>query len=357
MIRRTSWKNLKEANITLTNIDKTGIPVTYMKAVGDGKRGIIKEAVYPVHNYINPSRQLVTDRGIDAEEAGRATVSGEPIMKSCNIYVPAGYDESDLDTSYNVLYLLHGVGGDQFEWLGKSVEGDNYLLCHMLDNLIANGDIEPIIVVLLNGRSTHDYMDRTFNAEGTNMLGFYYLDYELRYDLMPFIESTFHTYAKIGETAPEAREYSRMHRAIAGLSMGGMQALNLILGGYRCDSAAFANKESSWSNGLVPTVSAQGMTDLFAYVGAFSNAPTSSNGNILGASIASSGHRLCLLYMTCGDADGISIDCYAQSNEGLADIAGDYIDEYHQVLIKDGVHDFNVWYNGAYQFIRQSFGK
>jgi hypothetical protein len=338
----------------MTNIDRMGIPATYIRAAGEGKQGIFKEAVYPVHNYINSSRQLVTNRGIDAGEAGRATVSGEPIMKSCNLYLPAGYDESDQDTRYNVLYLLHGVGGDQYEWLGKSVEDDNYLLFHILDNLIANGEIEPVIVVFLNGRSTHDCMDRTFNVEGTNMLGFYYLDYELRYDLMPFIESTFHTYANIGETSPEAHEYSRMHRAVAGLSMGGMQVLNLILGGYRCDSATFAGKESS--NGLVPTVPAQGMTDLFAYVGAFSNAPTSSNGHTLGASIASGGHRLRLLYMTCGDADGISIDCYAQSNEGLADIAGDYIDEYHQVLIKDGVHDFNVWYNGAYQFIRLSFG-
>jgi S-formylglutathione hydrolase FrmB len=339
----------------MTNIDKIGIPAAYMRAAASSKMGVVREAVYPVHNYINLSRQLVTNRGIEAGEAGRPTVSGEPIMKSCNIYLPAAYDQSNRDTRYNVLYLLHGVGGDQYEWLGKSVEGDNYLLCNMLDNLIANGDIEPVIVVMVNGRSSHDCMDRTFNAEGTNMLGFYYLDYELRYDLIPFIESTFNTYAKIGETSPEASEYSRMHRAIAGLSMGGMQALNLIIGGYRCDSASFAGKGSSWSNGLVPTVPAQGMTDLFAYVGAFSNAPTSSNGSILGASIASSGHRLRLLYMTCGDADGISIDCYSQSNDGLADIAGDYIDEYHQVLIKDGVHDFNVWYSGAYQFIRLSF--
>jgi hypothetical protein len=60
--------------------------------------------------------------------------------------------------------------------------------------------------------------------------------------------------------------------------------------------------------------------------------------------------------MTCGDADEVSIDCYTQSNEGLADIAEDYLDAYYQVPIKDGVHDFNVWNNGAYHFIRLSFG-
>lgn len=345
-----------EVSVTMMNRDRTGIPVAYMRTAASSKQGIVKEVVYPVYNYINSSRQLVTDRGIDAGEAGRATVSGEAIMKSCNIYLPAGYDEIDLDTCYNVLYLLHGVGGDQYEWLRGGIEDGNYILCNVLDNLIANGDIDPVIVVMSNGRSSHDWTDCTFNTEGTNILGFYYFDYELRYDLIPFIESTFKTYANIREMSPEAIEYNRMHRAITGLSMGGMQALNLILGGYRCDSASIVGKESGWKNGLITTVPAQGMTDLFAYVGAFSNAPTSSNGKILGASISLSGYRLRLLYMTCGDADDISIDCYAQSIDGLADNAGDYLDEYYQVPIKDGVHDFNVWYSGAYHFIRLLFG-
>ncbi|MFX3636029.1 MAG: alpha/beta hydrolase [Candidatus Pristimantibacillus sp.] len=342
----------------MMNRDRTEreIPVAYMRTAASGKQGLVKEAVYPVYNYIDSSRQLVTDRRIDAGEAGRATVSGEAIMKSCNVYLPAGYDEIDLDTCYNVLYLLHGVGGDQYEWLRGGIEGGNYILCNVLDNLIANGDIDPVIVVMSNGRSSHDWKDCTFNTEGTNILGFYYFDYELRYDLIPFIESTFKTYANIRETSPEAVEYNRMHRAITGLSMGGMQALNLILGGYRCDSASIAGMESGWRNGLVTTVPAQGMTDLFAYVGAFSNAPTSSNGKILGESISLKGYKLRLLYMTCGDADDISIDCYAQSIDGLADNAGDYLDEYCQVQIKDGVHDFKLWYSGVYRFIRLLFG-
>lgn len=340
----------------MTNSNSTEIPAAYMREAASDKQGKIIDADYPVNNYINSSRQLVTNRGIDPGEAGRATVSGKPIIKSCNVYVPAGYDESDTDTRYHVWYLLHGVGGNQYEWLGKDSEDGNYILCNILDNLIANGEIEPVIVVLLNGRSSHDWTDCSFNIEGTNILGFYYLDYELRYDLMPFIESTFKTFAQIGENSPEAVEYNRKHRAIAGLSMGGMQSLNLILGGYRCDSAAITGMQSSGGNGLVSTVPAQGMTDLFAYVGTFSNAPTSSSGNILGASIASNGHRLQLLYMTCGDADDISIDWYRQSIDGLADIAGDCIEEFHQDVIKDGVHDFNVWFRGAYHFARLSFG-
>ncbi|QJD84023.1 alpha/beta hydrolase [Cohnella herbarum] len=341
----------------MVNENKTEVPASYMKAAASGKQGTVKEVAYPVNNYINSSRQFVTDRRIDPEEAGRAIVSGEAIMKSCSVYLPAGYDEFDPNLRYNVLYLLHGVGGDHYEWLcGKGIEGGNYILCNMLDNLIASGDIDPVIVVMPNGRSSHDWTDCSFNSEGTNMLGFYYFDYELRYDLIPFIESTFKTYANIRETSPEAVEYNRMHRAIAGLSMGGMQALNLILGGYRCDSASITGMRSGWSNGLVATVPARGMTDLFAYVGAFSNAPTSSSGKVLGSSIALRGYILKLLYMTCGDADGISIDCYAQSIDGLEEVAGDYLDEYYQVPIKDGVHDFNVWNSGMYHFTRLSFG-
>lgn len=341
----------------MTDMDRTGIPVAYMKAAGSGKKGTVREMVYPANNYIDSSRKLVTNRRIDAGEVGRAAVNGEAIMKSCCVYLPACYDESDSDTRYNVLYLLHGVGGDQYEWLhgNGTVDGD-YILCRMLDNLIANGDIDPVIIVMPNGRSSHDWTDCTFNSEGTNMLGFYYFDYELRYDLIPFIESTFKTYVNIRKTSQEAIEYNRMHRAIAGLSMGGMQALNLVLGGYRCDSAVVTGKENVWRNGLATTVPARGMTDMFAYVGAFSNAPTSSNGKFLGESIALSGNRLKLLYMTCGDADGVSLDCYMQSNNGLADIAGDYLDAYYQVSIKDGIHDFNVWNNGVYHFARLSFG-
>ncbi|WP_414698942.1 alpha/beta hydrolase [Paenibacillus sp. LPE1-1-1.1] len=213
-------------------------------------------------------------------------------MKSCSVYLPAGYDECDPDTLYNVLYLLHGVGGDEYEWLrGSGSEGGNHILCNMLDKLVANRDIDPVIAVMPNGRSSHDWTDRTFNSEGTNMLGFYYFDYELRYDLIPFIESAFKTYANIRETSPEAVEYNRTHRAIAGLSMGGMPSI----------------ESDPW--------------------------------------------RLSMRFR-----DGVSIDCYRQSINGLADIAGDYLDVYYQVSIKGGVHDFNVWNKGAYHFTRLSFG-
>lgn len=335
----------------------TAVPEQYFTPVSEELRGTIQEVSYEVRLYINQSRQLVTDGKIDSREAGRDTVKGEAIRKNCNVYLPAGYDPNDAAVKYNVLYLLHGVGGNQYEWLSDNgLVGDRYKICNLFDRLIANGDIDPLIVVFPNGRSAHDWTDRTFRTEGTHMLGFYYFDYELRYDLIPFIESTYKTYADIKDTSPEGIQYNRTRRAIAGLSMGGMQALNLIVGGHRYDSTSFTGTQSAWNNGLDRTVLAPGMIDLFGYVGAFSNAPTSSDGKTLGSSLAASAHSLHLLFISCGDADEIAVVSYAGSKEGLLDQAGNRLEQYYEVLIRGGLHDFEVWNNGAYNFSRLAFG-
>jgi enterochelin esterase-like enzyme len=63
------------------------------------------------------------------------------------IYTPPGYSK---DKKYPVLYLLHGIGGDEFEWLNN---GHPQVI---LDNLYAENKIEPMIVVLPNGRAMKD---------------------------------------------------------------------------------------------------------------------------------------------------------------------------------------------------------
>src|SRR5690606_7771064 len=111
---------------------------------------------------------------------------------------------------YPVLYLLHGVGGDHFEWLnGSRTEDDRPVICNVIDHLIARGEMEPAIVVFPNGRASHAWGDASFNFAGTNMLGFYYFDYELRHDLIPFIEGKYHTRANIRDTSPEGVAYNR----------------------------------------------------------------------------------------------------------------------------------------------------
>lgn len=344
----------------MKNIDITAVPAEYKQAAAKEHQGKLCEVNYSVHNYINSARQLVTNQNISPEEAGRETVKGEPISKTCYVYLPAAYDENDKDKKYDVMYLLHGVGGSRYEWLyGSGRVDDNFVICNIIDNLIAKGDIEPLIVVIPEGRSAHDWTDTSFNSEGTNLLGFYYFDYELRYDLIPFIESNYNTYANIADTSAEKVAYNRMHRAISGLSMGGMQSLNLTFGGYRCDHVKYINgNDGGWKNGLGNTVLTPGMEDLFAYVGAYSNAPTSSDGSILGAGIASRQYKIELLYMTCGTADGIAYSMgYEKAVNGLDKAAEGYIDNFYTVLIKDAGHDFNVWNNGAYNFLKLAFGR
>lgn len=343
----------------MQKIDVTTLPEEYKQSTVKEFQGTMTEASYSVANYINSSRQFVTNQNINSKEAGRETVQGDTIEKKVNVYLPAGYDENDINTRYNVLYLLHGVGGSRYEWLyGSGNDNGRFVICNIFDNLIAKGDIDPLIVIFPEGRSAHDWTDNSFNSEGTNMLGFYYFDYELRYDLMPFVESNYKTFANIKDTSPEGISYNREHRAIGGLSMGGMQALNLIIGGYRCDSVVYTGTKPGWSNGLDTTVLASGMEDLFAYVGAFSNAPTSSDGKVLGNSIASKAEKLHLLYITCGDADAVACESgYDKAVNGLTEAAGDKLESYYQVLIKDAVHDFKVWNNGAYNFSRLCFGK
>ncbi len=343
----------------MKNIDVTAVPTGYKKAVVKELQGTVNEVSYSVRNYINPLRQLVTNQNTSSKEAGRETAEGDAIIKKCNVYLPAGYDENDKNTRYNVLHLLHGVGGNRYEWLyGSGNVDENFVICNIFDNLIARGDIDPLIIVFPDGRSAYDWTDCSFNAEKTNVLGFYYFDYELRYDLIPFIESEYNTYANIKDTSSEGIAYNRIHRAIGGLSMGGMQALNLIVGGYRCDSTVYTGTKNGWNNGIDTATPAPGMEDLFAYVGAFSNAPTSSDGKTLGTRITSCGNRLSLLYITCGDADGVACQSgYEKAVDGLTEAAEDNLENYYQILIKGGVHDFNVWNNGAYNFIRLSFGK
>lgn len=342
--------------MNMRDMNVTALPAEYVRSVHEELQGTVHEVSYEVSNYIHSSRELVTNGNISSDEAGRGTVSGSPIQKKCNIYLPAGYNENDTNVKYNVLYFLHGVGGNEYEWLISNGKADGrYIISIIFDNLIANGDIDPTIIVFPNGRSAHDWTDSSFNSEGTNMLGFYYFDYELRYDLIPFIESNYNTYADIANTSAEAIEYNRKHRAIAGLSMGGMQALNLMIGGFRHDSIRYTGTESSWNNGLDKTVLAPGMIDLFAYVGAFSNAPTSSEGKVIGGSIASSDFKLQLLYMTCGDADGVATSSYIKSIDELSNHAEDHLGHFYQVMMKNANHDFNVWNNGAYNFSRLIF--
>lgn len=125
------------------------------------------------------------------------------VSKYANVYLPYGYDENK---KYNVFYLMHGGGENQ-----DTIFSDDVNFKRILDNMIMNGDIEPMIVVtptFNNGAGS----DMTQNAQT-----FYK---ELVSDLIPAVEGKYSTYAE--STSADAIKASRKHRAFGGFSMGGL---------------------------------------------------------------------------------------------------------------------------------------
>jgi len=124
------------------------------------------------------------------------------------IYTPPAYSKGK---KYPVLYLLHGIGGDEKEWLNG---GQPQVI---LDNLYADKKIDPMIVVRPNGRAMKDdWVAKNMMAPDI-VQAFASFEKDLLNDLIPFIEKKY----------PVIKD--REHRAIAGLSMGGGQSLNFGL--------------------------------------------------------------------------------------------------------------------------------
>jgi enterochelin esterase family protein len=129
------------------------------------------------------------------------------------VYTPPGYDR-DSSVRYPVLYLQHGMGEDERGW---TMQGR---MNFILDNLLADGKAQPMIVVMDNGTVPNPSPSRTAGAgdrpspPAFNFQGFQSV---LLDDLIPKIDATYRTLA------------DREHRAIAGLSMGGMQTLQIGL--------------------------------------------------------------------------------------------------------------------------------
>ncbi|MBE6288419.1 MAG: esterase [Mediterranea massiliensis] len=134
------------------------------------------------------------------------------IDRCMTVYTPAGYEESD--KRYPVFYLLHGMGGDENAWLnlGRATQ--------IIDNLIAQGKAEPMIVVMTNGNAIQEA------APGESSLGFKQPtmnlpktmegSFETAFpDVVNFIDKRYRTLAR------------KEGRAIAGLSMGGYHSLHI----------------------------------------------------------------------------------------------------------------------------------
>ncbi|GEM_PF-256472 len=123
-------------------------------------------------------------------------------LKYFNVYLPYGYNQSDTSKKYNVVYLMHGGGEDENLLFGGP--GQNKELKVIIDNMIANGDIEPAI-----------FVTPTFNKGKNDVAGFHE---ELTSTLIPLVETKYNTYLKSKSTAD--MKASREHRAFGGFSIG-----------------------------------------------------------------------------------------------------------------------------------------
>ncbi|MEO8253626.1 MAG: alpha/beta hydrolase-fold protein [Flavobacterium sp.] len=216
-------------------------------------------------------------------------------IRKALVYTTPGFSKNK---KYPVLYLLHGIGGDEKEWLNG---GTPQII---LDNLFAEGKIKPMIVVLPNGRAIKDDRATGNIMDPEKVQGFATFERDLLDDLIPFIEKTY----------PALTD--RENRAIAGLSMGGGQSLNFGLGNL----------------------------DTFAWVGGFSSAPNTKKPEELVPNPEETKKKLKLLWISCGDADGL-LSFSKRTHEYLVQNKVP-----HVYYLEPGGHDFKVWKNGLYMF-------
>jgi enterochelin esterase-like enzyme len=300
---------------------------------GMGMRGMGRGGPVPPEYYEGADKEKAPE-GFDAKKedvpAGKLetvnyeskTVGEERWME---VYTPADYSK---DKKYPVLYVLHGIGGNERrEWTDQGVANV------ILDNLIAEKKIVPMIVVFPNGDASPKNplegeagarrgmggfgggMGGGRGGRGGGIGGFGgwgtpFTD-DLTKDIIPYIESNYSAYT------------DREHRAITGLSMGGGQALNI------------------------------GLTNLdkFAWVGGFSSAPNTGSVDQLVPEPETTTEKLKLLWVGCGDQDNVVGQIPYNFHLGLKEKEVPHI--WH--VDEGGGHDFNVWKNNLYLFTQKIF--
>jgi alpha-N-arabinofuranosidase len=224
------------------------------------------------------------------------------------VYTPPGYSA---EHKYPVLYLLHGIGGNEREEWAKG--GSPNVI---LDNLIAEKKAEPMIIVLPNGNATTNTSRPAESGGNGGRRGFGDLtgwgkpfEDDLINDIVPFMESHYSVKA------------DRESRALAGLSMGGGQSLNIGLGHL----------------------------ETFAWIGGFSSAPNTKPAAELIPDPEKATKQLKLLYISCGNKDGLirisqGIHAYLKENNVS-----------HTWHVDEHAHDFQHWKKGLHNFSQLIF--
>jgi len=216
-------------------------------------------------------------------------------MRDAIVYTPPGY-EDDPDRLYPVLYLLHGGGDDARGW---TLVGQAHAI---MDNLLAEGRVEPMIVVMPNGQP----VPRSSSWEALRTQNTPLFEKDLLGDLMPLVESTYRIQA------------DREHRAMAGLSMGGGQTNAIGL------------------NHL----------DLFSQIGILSSGrfDFSEDHPDLVADPAAANHKLDLFFLGCGTYDPLAIEGMERIHALLTQAGIEHV----YWTLKGSAHTWVVWRSALY---------
>jgi enterochelin esterase-like enzyme len=225
------------------------------------------------------------------------------------VYTPPGYSPN---RKYPVIYLLHGLNSGAGQW-PYWVHAD-----HVIDNLLADAKIGPVIMVFPNCNTNITVSNPKPDEQSARKGGFkgYGKPFEndLLNDIIPYIETHYAVYA------------DRKHRALAGLSMGGGQSLNIGLSHI----------------------------NTFAYVGGFSSAPnTNEFGGLsdtkLLPDLVAAREQLELLWLSCGNKDGL-IRVSQRVHQHFKDQGIPHV--WH---VDDNAHDDTEWANNLYLFVQHIF--
>jgi enterochelin esterase family protein len=243
------------------------------------------------------ARRDGVDRGkVETVEYNSRSVG---VKRKLVVYTPAGYSK---DQKYPVLYLLHGIGDDESGWWKKGSADA------ILDNLLAEKKLVPMVVVMPNGRASAEPPPR--NPFDRNAFGeFGAFEEDLLKDVIPYVESHYSVKA------------DRESRALAGLSMGGGQSLNFGLKNL----------------------------DTFAWVGGFSSAPNTRPAAELVTDPSDAAKKLRLLWVSCGDRDRL-MENSQRFHASLEEMKVPHV--WH---VDSGGHEWPVWKNDLYLLSQRLF--
>ena len=163
--------------------------------------------------------------------------TGEVRKNTAYVYLPYGYDEAS-EQPYNVFYFVHGHGETAISFF----QNENGLLCKLLDHMFENRDMAPTLIVSTSyvyGTPVDYYPDADPYCEA--------LPQELVNDLIPLIESRYHTYTESTDVA--GITVSRKHRAIGGFSMGAVTVWYALEHALECFKYFMPISSDGWSLG------------------------------------------------------------------------------------------------------------